>query len=124
LKKEDLQNQPHKIPINAPNIRERHKGKVAISNGWDGDDFVLHFSSLSPKINFKVNQKALLMRVIEIMRKVIPSDCKVDIWTPDIGWDLKMYTVKAWKLNSYWQINEERVEKMVMELFDELNKCF
>jgi hypothetical protein len=107
--------------VGVPTINEVQFGKIVISHGWDNDDYVWHISTNNTKLPFKVPEKHLIMYVIQVFQSVIPDTCKVDIWTPDRTWDLKMYTFKAWKLRDYWQITPEILDTLLKKLFATAN---
>ena len=104
-----------------PNFKENHIGKIAISYGWDDEDYVLHISTTDTRIPFRVDQRTLIMEIIKLLKKVIPDTVKVDIFTPSSTWELSMYTVKAWMLKRCWQVNEKMIEDLIKNLFAKLN---
>jgi hypothetical protein len=96
-------------------------GNIVISSGWDGDEFVWHMSTIHHKISFKISERQLLQEIISLMNKVVPSTCKVDVFTPYMDWDIRMYTFKAHDLKNYWQVSDEVLDDLLKKLFIKLN---
>ena len=113
------QETPDKVGV--PDLREQIYGKIVISSGWDGDDYVWHISTAHQKIPFTISERTLLHEIASLMNQVIPDTCRVDIFTPYMDWDIKMYTFKAHGLKQYWQINKEALEELLKKLFARLN---
>lgn len=101
---------------------------INITNGWNREDFVMHIAPASHKKTWKLpleanyNDNSVIKTIILIMNKHIPKNHQVDIHLPVSDWEIKELTFKAIKLKSVWSVTEEDLEKMILELFEELNK--
>jgi len=107
--------------ISAPEFIDQTSGFIRVSHGWHDADYVWHIAPNHIKKPFKISAERVVYGIAKVMNEVIPQDCEVKIWLPYADWDIQEYTFKAMDLRSHWQVSEEAIGKMNLNLFELLN---
>lgn len=108
------------LGVRAAVLKTQRSGNVVIEYGWDGDDHVWHLQPAERR-HWSVSTDRVIVAIARTMNTVIPQRIKVNIFEPYLDWDVKSITFKAHDLHSCWNVKEQDLARLAVQLFTVLN---
>lgn len=95
-------------------------GNVQIQHGWNGDDYVWHIEPVNRR-KWKSSADRAIYATAKAMHGVIPDHVFVRIFRPQSDWEIKVFTFKAEGLKQCWNVSQEDLARLNLNLFKVLN---
>jgi hypothetical protein len=111
--------EPDEIIVPRPLAQEVSKF-IRIIHGWHNSDYVWHVEPASIRRPWRVEEDDVVYRVARIMHDNLP-DIEGKFWFPEMNWELRTITFKAFGLKEHWGFQESRIPIINARLFENLN---
>lgn len=103
--------------ISFPSQVTQVSGRVKITHGPSGDDYIWHISCDRPRCSHQV----FIYTIIKTMNTVIPQTTKVDVFAPAADWEIKEWTFAARGINNAWNVDEKDIKNLSLKLLESIN---
>jgi len=106
--------------VSVPVFTKQESNTLSFEHGWSGEDYVWHMQPRSGR-GWKVTDERVIFAVMKTVDTVIPRTMHVNIYPPNLDWDIKAYTVKVLDLRVAWNVPEADLKRLTEKLFDVLS---
>lgn len=102
-------------------MEQSHKF-IKITHGYHDSNYVWHIAPSHPKKPWKVPMPKIFYAIGVVLNKHLPKSVIIDIYPPQVGWEMKEITIKANNVLDLWNVTKDDLAVVTGQLFEVLNE--